>query len=208
MTMAIQPSARRFRLVVIALSAAALTACTSNGGSSVPTYAGTGASVETSPAAVTSPSPTRTHYRPPPIRRNCSPEDIKVTLEVNPGTASMLLNGDVRLVGDRPCALVGAQTMTVLDRYRDVVAMPRNPNRSIKRIIPLRPNHMIVFTYLWLEPFCGEVFPYGVTFTTTGVGGDGFVPVTAAVHDVTPPKCPTAWGGPERKPRGLVDWET
>jgi hypothetical protein len=159
---------------------------------------------DSSAAPTTSPSPAKTRLKPDPTWPECSPRVFRVDLEAEPGTASMLLLGNVRLMGSQPCWLLGNYKTTVLDGGGHVVQMRYNPNAAIHNSYPLRPNDLIVFTTRWLQPFCGNSFPYSATFSFTGVTKNGLVPVKTTLRRVTPPKCPTAWGGDVRPPRGLI----
>lgn len=159
---------------------------------------------DSSATPTASPSPTKTRVKAARDWPECSPRDFRVGLEADPGTASILLIGNVRLKGNQPCLLLGNYKTTVLDGAGHVVQMRYNPNLAIHNTYPLRPNDLIVFTTRWLQPFCGTDFPYAATFSFTGVTKRGLVPVETTLNGVTPPKCPTAWGGDARQPRGLM----
>ena len=186
-----------------ALVAGCLAACTVSDPASVARSSVSPTVASSSATPTRSTSPTRAHPKRQLIRHVCSPRDFRLRPESDPSTGSVLLIGNVHLIAKEPCWLRGTYKVTVLDREGRVVAMPHNPNAANRLSGPLRPNHQVVFTTRWLQPFCGRADPYTVTFSFTGASRHSLVPVRSAMRGVPPPKCPTAYGGHTQKPAGL-----
>lgn len=131
---------------------------------------------------------------PPPVVGRCTPDQLSVRAESEPGTAEQQLWLTVRLLDAVGCRLIGTAAIEIRNKSGALLSMPYNPRLAAIRT-KLRPGKPVVIRWGWQMPFCRDGSPYSGTLSIIGLDSE--------VSDVNSPDCPTFWGGKRKPPAGL-----